>query len=83
MDEVQHRGYEVPLLLVVAEAADQASVDLDHVHRQLAQVADGGIAGPEVIDLELHAEPAKAVERILVDVAAVDRHRLGQFHDQV
>src|SRR5205814_2094851 len=40
------------------QAAHEAAVDLDLVERQRLQVAQAGVAGPEVVERNAHAQPA-------------------------
>ena len=63
-----------PLIATIAPASaddfvslvgvlDELARDLEGVHRELAQVAEREVAGPEVIDDDADAEPAQGVER--------------------
>src|SRR5437868_489657 len=45
---------------VVTEPGDERGIDLDDVQRELAQVGERGVAGPEVVDGQLHAQLVQA-----------------------
>ena len=71
------------LLLRVIDIADKRTVDLDRVHRQALEVAQGGIPGAEIVNLRfrppaLAAPPACRSHRF----QAVQADRFGHFQRQ-
>src|SRR5688572_13144138 len=59
LDEATHDRRH---LLVLGDHGDEGAVDLEDVHRELPQVAQRGVAGPEVVDRQPQAEVAQALQ---------------------
>ena len=53
------------LSLAIAHASHEALVDLDGVERQLVQVLERRVPGPEIVDMNADAERAEVVEHSL------------------
>ena len=51
----RHRFHQSGAPVVVEGRPDQAAVDLDHVHRQMHDIRQIGVAGAEIVQRELHA----------------------------
>ena len=66
-DEVRRDRGVLRLLL---HAVDEGAVDLDHVHREVAQLAERGEAGAEVVDRDADAV---LVQRVQLDLRALPR----------
>ena len=54
--ELHERVDEGLALLVVLQLGDEGAVDLQRVDGEALEVSEGGVAGPEVIDRDPHAE---------------------------
>ena len=52
----RHAPHDGRVIARVAEAGDERAVDLEPVDREALQVAEDGVAGPEVVNRELDAE---------------------------
>ncbi len=65
-----------------ADAGDEALVDLQAVHLELAQVGQAGMSGAEIVDGDLHSQGMQFVEQAVGDFARLDQLALGQFQDQ-
>ena len=65
-----------------AQGIDEALVDLQHVHRQLLQVGEAGIAGAEVVDGDAVAGLAQRFEHGH-GALRVDQPTLGDLVDQL
>ena len=58
------------VLLARDDAANEGAVDFDHIDGQCFHMAEGGVAGPEVIQSNLAAQPAHGRDKTggLLDV---------------
>ena len=65
------------------QAGDERSVDLERVHRQLVQVAQRRIAGPEVVEIDLDAEVAQLAQHVRGLAGTIQQRGLRDFHAQV
>src|SRR4029453_16456330 len=81
-NELQDCREEGGLRGVAAERREECSVHLDGVHGQAAEVVNGGVAGAEIVDLHLDAEPPEAVQRVAVKVVALNDCAFGQLQNQ-
>ena len=63
-------------------AANEALVDLDLVERRVLQIAERGIAGPEVVEREPHAQQLQLREHVRRGIFIAQEDRLGQFQFQ-
>jgi len=73
------------VLRVVLDALDERAVDLDHVHREAPQLAEGREAGAEVVDGDSHPELVQLLELgpgPLAGVAFLDQRGLGDLQAQ-
>ena len=78
-----HRLHDGGVLRVVAEAAHEGLVDLQHVHREPPQVRERRVAGAEVVDRQLHAERLEPPEGGDGDVDVVHEDALGDLEADV
>ena len=60
LDDAVHDG---PVGAVGGEPPDERLVDLQHRHRQAAEVAERGVPGAEVVHGQLHADVASSLSR--------------------
>ena len=70
------------LVRSVGHAGDERAVDLEDVDRELAEVAERGVAGPEVVDREPHAEGLEAAQGRHRRVGVLDQDALGDLEDE-
>ena len=61
------------------EALDERAVDLDRVERQVLEVRQGRVAGPEVVEDELDAELAQRPQRSRPGLRLVHQDALGDL----
>src|SRR5204863_4823794 len=61
----------------------ERSVDLERVDRQLVQVTQRRVAGPEIVQVDFHAEVAKLAEQLRGRVRAVHQRGLRDFEAKV
>ena len=77
--KVDERVHEGAIVLRTRQVLHEGAVDLDQVDAELAQIAERGVAGAEIVDRDAAAEilhPRDETTR-LIDV--VDRRRLGDL----
>ena len=67
--EADEVGGDRRVLGVVLDALDERAVDLDHVDREAAQLAERREAGAEVVDRDPHAEVVQLLELVAGAVA--------------
>src|SRR5207237_10524651 len=72
-------GDDGGVVIVGAEAVDEASVDLEHVDGEPLEVAERRVAGAEVVDGELPAEGLETEQRLPGAAAASTKHAPGQL----
>ena len=65
------------------QALHERAVDLERVDRKLVQVAQRRIAGPEVVEIDFHAEVAQLAEQLRGLVGAVHQRGLRDFEAEV
>ena len=65
-----------------AGALDEGAVDLQRIGRQVAQVAEGRVAGAEVVERDLRAQRLRPVDEAPRVLQVVQRHALGDFQAQ-
>ena len=73
------------VLRVVLDALDEGAVDLDHVDREAAQLAERREAGAEVVDGDPHPELVQLLELgpgPLAGMAFLDERGLGDLEPQ-
>ena len=73
MRERDDSGHDGLLALDVVQVADEGSVDLDEVERELLQIGERGVAGPEVIEADLNADVSQGAEP--------GHRRVGRLHE--
>ena len=61
------------------DVGHQRAVDLDHVHRQPAQVAQARVAGAEVVERDLDAERTQRPQVLHRLIEVGDQHALGDL----
>eukprot|EP01136_Pigoraptor_vietnamica_P033089 Opistho-1_new@95611 len=76
---LDHRLRDAGIALVTRQALDEAAVDLELLDRKALQVAEARIAGAEIVDRELHAEPVERTQALQGLVGVADQDRLGQL----
>ncbi len=62
--------------------AHEALVDLDLVERRLAQIAEGRIAGAEIVERDAHAQPFQPREHLIGGFAFMDESVFGDLQLQ-
>src|SRR5439155_20440219 len=65
------------------QALHERPIDLERVDRKLVQVAQRRIPGPEVVEIDFHAEFAQLAEHLRSDVRTVHQGRLRDFETEV
>ena len=80
--EVDDAARELRLIRVALDVVDKGFVDLQRVDRQMPQVRQRRIAGPEVVDRDPHAEFAQFAKARDDGVGVADQHALGDLKDQ-
>src|ERR1700687_1252041 len=70
---------DLDLAVVGGHRLYERAIDLERVDRQLVQVAERRIAGAEVVDSQLNAQRAQALEAVHGGHAAADEHALGEL----
>src|SRR5579875_3681217 len=78
MCQVDH-GCDHRCILSFAQPGDEVPVDLQAVYWQFAEVREGGVADPEVVDRQAHAKLVELLEHRLRDRALVDEHPFGDL----
>ena len=79
MPQLDHRAHEHRRIVAGQHVADERLVDLDRIHRQLLQVAQAGVAGAEVVDEQLDAEPLEAHQRVQRPGRILHQRALGEL----
>ena len=82
MGEVDDRGDDGVGGGSTPTPATKDAVDLDHVDREAAQVAERRVAGAEVVDGEAHAERLQVEQRLDRRLDVVHQHALGDLEDR-
>lgn len=67
----------------VVEVGDELAVDLEDVDRESAQLAEGAVAGAEVVDGQADSEPFELLEDGDHRVGVGGNRCLGDFEDEV
>src|SRR3954447_19238321 len=81
--EADDRAHELRLAGgALAEAHDERAVDLQHVDRELVEVAERGVARPEVVEREQHARLLQLLERRQVLDAVLEQDALRHLERQ-
>ena len=57
----------------------ERAIDLERVRRQVAQIGEGRVAGPEVVECDAHAERAQTPQRVDRQLGVVQQHVLGDL----
>src|SRR5690242_16195688 len=70
-------------LAFAVDALDEGSIDFQYVDRQPAQVSDGGVAGPEIVDGQRYSEFSQAVQDFQWLTVVVDQHAFGDLEDEL
>ena len=68
--------------IAAVQIRDETRVDLDLVDRQLAQIGQRGVPGPEVVDAESHPQMAESVQRLECPARIIGELPLGQLEAQ-
>ena len=74
-----HRPYQRGRSPGFVELAQEHLVDLQLVHRKLAQVGEGGVARPEIVDRLSDAHAAKFEGGAHQELRLIGERRLGEF----
>src|SRR2546423_1793539 len=77
--EVDRRADDPCVLLLAVHRHHEGAIDLDLVHRQLAQVRERRVAGAEVVHGEADAGVAQALEDLLRARRVGEHARLGEL----
>ncbi|MDZ7733684.1 MAG: carotenoid oxygenase family protein [Acidimicrobiia bacterium] len=77
--EVHDRRDDRGVTVVVAEAPHERPVDLQHVHRELAEIAQRRVARPEVVDDEVDAQVPQSSQCLVGHLDVVHQHALGDL----
>ena len=81
--EADDQTDESPLLaVVVLDAVDERFRDLENVNREAAQIAQGRVAGAEVVDRELDAETPELRELDQGTFGVVEQASLGDLQNE-
>ena len=69
-------------VLLVRDAADEVTLDLERVERDVLEIEEGGEAGAEVVEREAAADAAQRVGEAPGLVHVADRGGLGDLEHQ-
>ena len=67
---------------MAGDVLDEATVDLDLVEREALQIAQRGVAGPEIVHRDTNAKSTQLIEHGKRCVVIADQDRLGDFQFQ-
>ena len=81
LDGGAHQGH-VAAVAGLAQAGDEAAVELELADGQASQVGQRGEAGAEVVDRDDQAEIVKPLDGVLAALEIGDRGRLGHLQDE-
>ena len=73
--EIDQRAHEGTIVLRADDVLHEGAVDLDDIDAELAQVAERGVAGAEIVDGDAAAEILDAGDEAARLVDVVDRRR--------
>ena len=73
MGHLHNGGDDGTTVGTAGQVADEGLVDLQLVHRQVAQVGEAGVTGAEVVNRQLHAHRLQAFEGGLGLLGVVDQ----------
>jgi hypothetical protein len=51
-------------VITITDRSGEGTIELDAVHRQIAQVTDRGVAGAEIVDPPAHAQGRQAIDQL-------------------
>src|SRR5579862_350639 len=77
------RAHDGGVVRVGVDLADEGPVHLERLHRELLQVAERGVAGAEVVHLEVHPELAQRLEQRDRWRTLAHHHALGDLEPQL
>ncbi len=76
------RLHDGGIAAIGGQVLDEGVVDLQTVHRQVLQVGQGGVTGPEIVDDDLYAETAQITDEDGGALRIFDEGAFGQFQAQ-
>jgi hypothetical protein len=65
-----------------SDPVHEGLVHLQHIDRQLPQVAEGRVSGAEVVDRQPHADVLQFPQVVVHPLVAAQQHALGQFEHE-
>ena len=77
--EADDRGADRRVVVVPAEVAHEAAVDLEPVDRQALEVGQARIAGAEIVHRDRHADPVEPAHHVDRRLRVGHDHALGEF----
>ncbi len=83
MHYVDDAVQQQPVLFIERDVAHEGPVDLDQVHREVAQIVERRVAGAEVVDGQLAARLAQRIDPHPVLIAGLHQQGLGDLDDDV
>ena len=82
LGQVQDRAHQTGLGVGAGERGHELARQLDAADGQLTQVAERGVAGAEVVDVEPDAQLGELAEPIGHDALTGQQHALGDLEQQ-
>ena len=68
---------------VNGDLPDEGPVDLERVQREVLQVAEGGVAGSEIVHRQVETHGPECVQRLGAFLVVVDQDALGELETEV
>ena len=81
--QADDRGDDRAVLLADLEVGDEAAVDLERVDRELLEVGERGVAGPEVVDGDPYADGAERRQHLDGEDGVLHGRALGDLDLEV